>query len=720
MSHQKQINVALAGNPNSGKTTLFNALTGASQYVGNWPGVTVEKKEGPLRGDKNINLIDLPGIYSLSPYTPEEKVSMEYLINERPDVVLNIVDATNLERSLYLTSMLLETGLPVVLALNMSDLTRKRGDEINAAKLSERLGCPIIEISALRGKGIKPLVQAVKKAATPQAAAALKGFHFTKPVEQAIYDLENEIGARAKDNLKRWHAIQFLEQGADEDNPFFSAETLAIAEKLEDVFDDDSESIITGERYEIIADLIQDTVHYKTAHMTLSDRIDRVVTNRYLAFPIFAVIMFLVYYLSIMSLGGFVTDWIEEVFFPEIISANVAGWLTGIGASNWVISLVVDGVISGVGAVLTFLPQMAILFVLLTFLEDVGYMARVAFIMDRLFRRFGLSGKSFIPMLISSGCAVPGIMATKTIENEKDRRMTIITTSFIPCSAKLPIIALIAGSIFGGGWWVAPLMYFVGVAAVIVSGVMLKKTTLFAGEPAPFIMELPQYRLPAFKNMMMHVWERIKSFVVRAGTIIFASSVVIWFLLTFGIEGGGFAMVNDVSNSFIAMVGSVFAVLFAPLGFGNWQASVGVISGFIAKENLVSTLAVIQGVSGGALDAVVDHSAPIWGFVQSILPTAAAGLSFLLFNMLCAPCFAAIGATRRQMQNAKWTAFTVVYQMVFAYAVSLMVYQFGTFFATGLFTIGTFAAIVVLAVFAWLLFRPAPKVGEPLTAHETV
>ena len=707
------VTIALAGNPNCGKTTMFNALTGAAQYVGNWPGVTVEKKEGALRGDKGIKVVDLPGTYSLSPYSPEEIVSRDYLLSGDAGAVLDLVDGTNIERNLYLTCQILELGLPVMVALNMADLIRKNGDKIDTKKLADMLGCPVMETSALKNQGTLDAAAAAANL-VKQGAPAPKGQPYSQPVEDALTAILAAVKGKVPAGKERWYAVKLFERDerAMGELSLSDAEAKAVEAVIapvEEAMDDDSESIITSERYERIAAIMAACVKKKYRAETPSDRIDRVVTNRFLALPIFAAIMFLVYFISIMSVGSFVTDWTNDVLFGGWIAGGVTSLLEGIGASAWVVSLVVEGIIGGVGAVLGFVPQMVILFLLLSFLEDVGYMARVAFIMDRIFRKFGLSGKSFIPMLISSGCGVPGIMATKTIENEKDRRMTVITTTFIPCGAKLPIIALISGAIIGGAWWVAPVIYFVGVAAVIVSGIILKKTKLFAGEVAPFVMELPQYHLPAVKSLLLHVWERVRSFIIKAGTVIFASSIIIWALLSLGFEGGSFGMVEDVANSLMAALGGFIAPIFAPLGFGNWQSAVGVISGLVAKENLVSTLAIIQGLSGSVVEGILDDSEALWPFMATILPSMAAGMSFLIFNMLCAPCFAAIGAIRRQMGSLKWTLFAVGYQCVFAYAISLMVYQFGTFFAGGGFGVGTAAALAVLVLMGWLLLRPDPQ-----------
>lgn len=701
------VTIALAGNPNSGKTTLFNNLTGQSQYVGNWPGVTVEKKEGKLRSNKEIHIIDLPGIYSLSPYTPEEIVSRDYLLHQSPGVILNLVDATNLERNLYLTTQLLEIGVPVVVALNMMDIVKKRGDSVDSAALAKNLGCPVMEISALKGEGLDKAIQvAVEKA---QAGAYTPPNHkFESAVESALQEIEGMLGSEVPGSQKRWYAVKLFEhdEKAMEDLKLSAKEKTRIddiSKTVENEYDDESESIITTQRYDWIAKIIKGSVHKTNVGLSPSDKIDRIVTNRWLALPIFVIIMFVVYFISVSTVGAVVTDFTNDVLFGEWIQPAVEGWLGGIGAAEWLISLVVNGIIGGVGAVLGFVPQMVVLFLLLSFLEDCGYMARVAFIMDRVFRKFGLSGKSFIPMLISSGCGVPGIMATKTIENEKDRRMTIITTTFIPCGAKLPIIALIAGAVLGddGVWWMAPVLYFVGIAAVILSGIMLKKTRMFAGDPAPFVMELPQYHWPAVRNLLMHMWERVRSFIIKAGTVIFASAVIIWFLGSFGFDGG-FGLVES-EQSILAVIGRFVAPVFTPLGFGDWRATVGTISGLVAKENLVSTLGVLYGLGEEA------EGAGLWAATMAMFPNVAGAVSFLVFNMLCAPCFAAIGAISRQMVSLKWTMFAIGYQTVFAYAVALMVYQFGTLFITGTFGVGTVVAILVLLLMLFMLFRPASK-----------
>lgn len=730
--------IALAGNPNSGKTTMFNDLTGATQYVGNWPGVTVEKKEGKLRGRKDVTVTDLPGIYSLSPYSPEEVVSRDYLLGGGAGAILNLVDGTNLERNLYLTTQLAEVGLPMVVALNMMDLVKKNGDKMDEKKLSEMLGCPVKATSALRSTGTSEAAAEAAKLAADGAAAPAP-MQFSAEVEAALGAIATMLGSRVAENRRRWFSVKAFER----DELALSQLGLSAAEKkqledivvpVEDKLDDDSESIITSQRYDRIADIMAACVKKTQRTMSTSDKIDRVVTNRWLALPIFAAIMFLVYFIAVTTLGTFVTDWANDTLFGEWIGGGIETLLVNVGAADWLISLIVEGIIAGVGAVLGFVPQMIILFLLLGFLEDVGYMARVAFIMDRIFRKFGLSGKSFIPMLISSGCGIPGIMATKTIENEKDRRMTIITTTFIPCGAKLPIIALIAGALFGGGWWVAPLIYFIGIAAVIVSGIMLKKTPLFAGEPAPFVMELPQYHLPAIKNLLLHMWERVRSFVVKAGTIIFASSIVIWFLLGYGVVDGSFGRVEPlveqgieagvldeetpaIDYSIMATVGNVIAPVFEPVGFGNWKASVGVVTGLVAKENLVSTLSIIGNMDeDAAMEGDTEADARISVVMGGMVAGALGGMAYLIFNMLCAPCFAAIGAISRNMQSWKWTLFAVAYQCVFAYCISLMVFQFGSLFIGGGFGVGTVAAIIVLLIFLFMLFRPAPKSNKKAQA----
>ncbi|MVB09895.1 Fe(2+) transporter FeoB [Caprobacter fermentans] len=704
-----EIKIALVGNPNCGKTTMFNDLTGSSQYVGNWPGVTVEKKEGRLRGHRDVTITDLPGIYSLSPYTLEEVVSRNYLINERPNAIINLVDGTNLERNLYLTTQIVELGIPVVLALNMIDLVRKSGDRIDTDKLGEALGCEVVETSALKGTGsLQAAEKAIKLAKEKKDSIPQR--KFGEEVEHALEAIRELAAGAIKPELARWYEIKIFER----DSKVMEALTLpqgiegkldSVIAEVEEKMDDDSESVITNERYESIAKLMKTCVHKKRVGMSTSDQIDRVVTNRWLALPIFAVVMFVVYYVSISSLGTIVTDWTNDTLFGGWIQPAVADWMTGVGAADWISGLVVDGVIGGVGAVLGFVPQMFILFFFLSILEDCGYMARVAFIMDRIFRKFGLSGKSFIPMLISSGCGVPGIMATKTIENEKDRRMTIMTTTSIPCGAKLPIIALIGGAMFPNIVWMAPAMYFMGVLAIVISGIMLKKTKLFAGDPAPFVMELPQYHIPAPKGVLIHMWERGKAFIVKAGTVIFVACGAIWFLSSFGFANGGFGMVDE-NASILAALGRVIAPVFAPLGFGNWQAAVATVSGLVAKENVVGTFGVLFGIGGD----VAEDDPGLLSQIAVMFPYGSAALAFLVFNLLCAPCFAAIGAMKREMASSKWTWFALGYQTVFAYSIALMIHQFGGLIFGGVsFGGGTVAALTVLAVLLYFLFRPNPQ-----------
>ena len=713
-----RMKIALAGNPNCGKTTMFNDLTGSSQYVGNWPGVTVEKKEGRLRGHKDVIITDLPGVYSLSPYTLEEVVTRDYLANERPDAVIDLVDGTNLERNLYLTTQLLELGLPVVMALNMIDLVRKNGDQIDTQKLGAALGCEIIETSALKGTGSMEAAQKAIALAGKKQAVEPK-HQFSQPVEEALAHIASLVNGSVPSEQARWFAVKLFErdekvQAACKFSADVTEKIEAAVSAVEKELDDDGESIITNERYTYIAQLMKNCVHKKTKGLTTSDQIDRIVTNRWLALPIFAIIMFLVYYVSVTTVGTIVTDFTNDTLFGEWIQPAVGGWMETVGAADWLTGLVVDGLIGGVGAVLGFVPQMFILFFFLSILEDCGYMARVAFIMDRIFRKFGLSGKSFIPMLISSGCGVPGIMATKTIENEKDRRMTIMTTTFIPCGAKLPIIALIFGAMFGTeqGGWVAPLFYFLGIAAVILSGIMLKKTRMFAGDPAPFVMELPQYHLPAPKSVLIHMWERCRAFIIKAGTVIFVACGVIWFLSNFGWADGGASfglldmedpLVNQMDFSILAYIGNAVAWIFAPLGFGTWQATVASISGLVAKENVVGTFGVLFGLADAG-----ETDPGLWTAVSGMLPMLCTKLSFLAFNLLCAPCFAAIGAIKREMASAKWTAFAIGYQCVFAYAVALMIQQFGLLIAGAGFTVGSAAAVIVLLLMLYFLFRPAP------------
>ncbi|WP_066687233.1 ferrous iron transport protein B [Christensenella intestinihominis] len=692
---------ALAGNPNCGKTTMFNNLTGASQYVGNWPGVTVEKKEGKLKDHRDIIVTDLPGIYSLSPYTLEEVVARNYLLAEHPDVIIDIVDATNIERNLYLTTQLLETGIPVVIALNMMDVIKKRGDKIDIKKLSEKLGCPIVETSALKGSGLSKLIETAT--ASAKTAALQPIVHkFAADVESSLTDIEGILSGVVDQKSLRWYAIKLFERDEKVEAQFkFKADTRdkinEIIKLCENQYDDDSESIITNERYLFIHGLMRECVKKREEQMTISDRIDRVVTNRVAAIPIFIGVMFLVYFISVSWLGTIVTDWTNDVLFGEYISGWASDGLAAIGAADWAQSLVVDGIIGGVGAIIGFVPQMLILFVLLALLEDCGYMARVAFIMDRIFRKFGLSGKSFIPMLVASGCGVPGIMASRTIENESDRRMTIMTTTFVPCGAKLPIIALIAGAMFPeNSWWLAPCAYFLGIGMVIISGIILKKTKPFAGEPAPFVMELPQYRVPGAKGVLIHMWERGKSFIIKAGTIIFASTVVIWLLSNFNTS---FEMV-DINESMLAGIGNAIAPVFAPLGFGDWQSSVATITGLVAKENVVATMGVLHGIA-----EATEESAALLASVAGTF-TVVSAFSFMAFNLLCAPCFAAIGAIKREMNSAKWTWAAIGYQTLLAYVVAFIIFQLGSVFVLGQpFGVGAVIAIALIALIVWLMAR---------------
>lgn len=696
------IKIALAGNPNSGKTTLFNGLTGSNQFVGNWPGVTVEKKEGKLKGHKDVVIMDLPGIYSLSPYTLEEVVARNYLITERPDVILNIVDGTNLERNLYLSTQLMELGIPVVMAVNMMDIVEKNGDHIDINQLSKDLGCEIVEISALKGTGIMKAAEKAVSVATRNTSAPVH--KFSPEIENVLEEIENMLDASIPEEQKRFYAIKLFER----DDKI--AQTMKVVPNVEDIIkkaedaqDDDSESIITNERYGYITSVIGKS--YKRAakgQLSVSDKIDRIVTNRILALPIFAVVMFIVYYVSVTTVGAIVTDWTNDVLFGEIIPPAIESVLVSINCAGWLQSLILDGIVAGVGAVLGFVPQMLVLFIFLAFLEACGYMARVAFIMDRIFRKFGLSGKSFIPMLIGSGCGIPGIMASRTIENDRDRKMTVMTTTFVPCGAKLPIIALIAGAFFNGSAWVATSAYFVGVAAIVCSGIILKKTKMFAGEPAPFVMELPAYHMPTVINVLRSMWERGWSFIKKAGTVILLSTIVLWFLMNFGWVDGAFGMLEaeQLDSSILASVGSVIAPIFTPLGWGDWKMAVAAITGLIAKENVVGTFGILFGFA-----EVAEDGAEIWGELAGSM-TAAAAYSFLVFNLLCAPCFAAIGAIKREMNSAKWTWFAIGYQTVLAYAVSLVIYQIGTVATGGGFGIGAVVAVLVIIGFLYLLFRP--------------
>ncbi|PXX50832.1 ferrous iron transport protein B [Hungatella effluvii] len=707
------IRIALAGNPNCGKTTMFNNLTGSNQYVGNWPGVTVEKKEGKLKGKKDIIITDLPGIYSLSPYTLEEVVSRDYLINERPDAIINLVDATNLERNLYLTTQLLELGIPVIIALNMMDLAVKSGDKIDEKKLAAAFGCEVVATSALKGEGLTEVVDRAVRLANARTIQVPK-HEFSREVEGWLADIADLLPNSVPDHLARWYSIKLFEQdekvlGTTPLSADSSKRIVEIVKEAEKQMDDDAESIITNERYEYISKIITGCLKKNRKGMTVSDKIDRIVTNRILALPIFVAVMFVVYYVSVTSLGTIVTDFTNDTLFGAWIQPAVQGLMETAGASEWLVSLVVDGIIGGLAAPIGFAPQMAILFLFLSVLEDCGYMARVAFIMDRIFRRFGLSGKSFIPLLISSGCGVPAIMATKTIEDDKNRRMTIMTSTFVPCGAKLPVIALVAGAIMGGAWWMAPSMYFIGIASVIISCIILKKTKMFAGDPSPFVIELPQYHVPSVKTVLLHVWERVWSFLKKAGTILFLCCMVMWFLATFGVENGAFGMVEDMEASFLAIIGTFLAPIFAPLGFGSWQAVASSLSGFVAKEGIVSTMGVLANMA-----EATETDAALWQYVMTDFfhGSALAGFTFLTFNLLDSPCLAAISTMAKEMGNKRWTAFAVIFQNVFAYAVCLMIYQLGSFAMGGGFGIGTAAAVIVLAVTLYLLFRPAPKADK--------
>ena len=721
--------IALAGNPNCGKTTLFNALTGSNQFVGNWPGVTVEKKEGKLKGHKDVTITDLPGIYSLSPYTLEEVVARNYLINERPDAILNIVDGTNIERNLYLSTQLMELGIPVIMAVNMMDIVEKNGDKIHIDKLAKSLGCEVVEISALKGTG-------VQKAAEKAVVIAEKKnrnipvHKFASEVEAVLESIEEKLSGIVPEEQKRFFAIKLLERDDKiseqvSNLPDVSAEIA----KIEEEMDDDTESIITNERYVYISSIIDHCfTRGKKDKVTTSDKIDRIVTNRFLALPIFAVIMFIVYYVSVTTVGTWATDWANDGVFGDGwslfglvdvpgVPVVIGNLLDAVNCAPWLEGLILDGIVAGVGAVLGFVPQMLVLFIFLAFLESCGYMARVAFIMDRIFRKFGLSGKSFIPMLIGTGCGVPGVMASRTIENDRDRKMTIMTTTFIPCGAKLPIIALIAGALFGGASWVAPSAYFVGIAAIICSGIILKKTKMFSGEPAPFVMELPAYHMPTVSNVLRSMWERGWSFIKKAGTVILLSTIVVWFTSYFGWVDGQFRMLEDLEldHSILARVGSAVAWIFAPLGWGNWKSAVAAITGLVAKENVVGTFGILYGFS-----EVAEDGTEIWGSLAGSM-TAVAAYSFLVFNLLCAPCFAAMGAIKREMNNAKWFWFAIGYQTLLAYVVSLCIYQIGTLITAGTFGIGTIVAFILVAGFVYLLVRPYKesatlKIGAVRTA----
>ena len=723
------INIALAGNPNCGKTTMFNALTGANQYVGNWPGVTVEKKEGKLKGkrkNEDITITDLPGIYSLSPYTLEEVVSRDFLLNENPDVIIDLVDATNIERNLYLTTQLIETGIPVVIALNMADLIEKRGIRIDTERLSMLLNCPIIETSALKQTGLDELIDEAVRVANKKTVDLPKEI-FSKELETAIEDVKKVLPGSVTEDKRRWYAVKFLENDSKVTETMqLSASGKSVVEtdrkKIEEAHDDDMESIVTDQRYQFIQKIVKTAVKKGKDKLTVSDKIDRIVTNRILGIPIFIAVMFVVYYISVTTIGTFVTDWTYDVFVVTIQDA-VSGFLGTIGAGDLVTSLVVDGIIGGVGAVLGFVPQMAILFLFLSLLEDCGYMVRIAFVMDRVFRHFGLSGKSFIPLLISSGCGIPGIMASKTIEQDNDRRLTIMTATFIPCGAKLPVIALMGGVMasyatgsYEAGGIIAPAMYFMGIVAVLVSAIILKKTKPFSGKPAPFVMELPQYHIPSAKTVLLHVWERLKGFIIKAGTILFLACVVMWFLSGFGFNGGSFGMVNDSADSLLAMIGGVIAPLFAPLGFGEWQPVAASLSGFTAKEAIVSTMGVLANV--GADD--VENAITVGQAVQGWFPSALAAFTFLVFNLLDSPCLAAIATMAQQMQSRKWFWFAILFQNVFAYVVCLCIYQIGSFVMGGAFGIGTAVGIIFAVILLFLLFRPDPYKNQKVYSKRSV
>ena len=722
------IRIALAGNPNCGKTTMFNALTGANQYVGNWPGVTVEKKEGKLKSKKvkeEVVVTDLPGIYSLSPYTLEEVVSRDYLLKENPDVIVDLVDATNIERNLYLTTQLIETGVPVVIALNMADLLEKRGIKIDVARLSMLLDCPIVETSALKGEGLDKLIDEAIRTAKKKEADLPKEI-FNKDLEDAVSAAAEVLPSSIDANKKRWYAVKFLEKDSKVAESVKLTDSAAkkieeLRAGLEKSHDDDMESIVTDERYKFIQKIVGTTVKKGKDKLTTSDKIDKIVTNRILGIPIFIAVMFVVYYISVTTIGTIVTDWTNDTFVGGI-QEIVGGFLEGIGTNDVVTSLVVDGVIGGVGAVLGFVPQMAILFLFLSILEDCGYMVRIAFVMDRVFRHFGLSGKSFIPLLISSGCGIPGIMASKTIEQDNDRRLTIMTATFIPCGAKLPVIALMGGVMaswatgsYEAGGFMAPAMYFMGIVAVLVAAIILKKTKPFSGKPAPFVMELPQYHVPQAKTVLLHVWERLKGFIIKAGTILFLACVVMWFLGGFGFENGGFGLVEESGNSLLAVIGGFIAPLFAPLGFGEWQPVAASLSGFTAKEAIVSTMGVLANVTGDTEDAVTVAQA-----VRTWFPTSLAALSFLIFNLLDSPCLAAIATMAQQMQSKKWFWFAILFQNIFAYIVCLCIYQIGSFATGGSFGVGTVFGFVFTAIILFLLFRPDPYKDQKVYSKRSV
>ena len=723
------IKIALAGNPNCGKTTMFNALTGANQYVGNWPGVTVEKKEGKLKGKrKNDDIIvtDLPGIYSLSPYTLEEVVSRDYILNDNPDVIIDLVDATNIERNLYLTTQLIETGVPVVIALNMTDLLEKRGIKIDTKRLSMLLDCPIVETSALKQTGLDTLIETAIKVANKKEVDLPREI-FSKEMEAAVADVKGVLPDTISEDKKRWYAVKFLENDSKVvESMNLSAAAKAAVDKdrkeLETKHDDDMESIVTDERYKFIQKVVDTTVKKGKDKLTTSDKIDRIVTNRILGIPIFIAVMFVVYYISVTTIGTIVTDWTNDTFVGAIQDIVSKG-LESVGVNSVLEGLVVDGIIGGLGAVLGFVPQMAILFLFLSILEDCGYMVRIAFVMDRVFRHFGLSGKSFIPLLISSGCGIPGIMASKTIEQDNDRRLTIMTATFIPCGAKLPVIALMGGVMtsyatgsYTAGGFMAPIMYFVGIVAVLVAAIILKKTKPFSGKPAPFVMELPQYHVPQAKTVLLHVWERLKGFIIKAGTILFLACVVMWFLGGFGFTNGGFGLVDDSADSLLAVIGGFIAPIFAPLGFGEWQPVAASLSGFTAKEAIVSTMGVLANVA----ESQSEDTVTVAQAIQAWFPSAVAAFSFLLFNLLDSPCLAAIATMAQQMQSRKWFWFAILFQNVFAYLVTLCVYQIGTLVTGGGFGVGTAVAFVVVAVMLFLLFRPDPYKDQKVYSKRSV